>query len=133
MLQKIVTFMCSAVYLRNTGISLSNLMSKTACVGRSFAAHAFHDVVSPMHSTWRPLTLSYDTEQHGKGLPLARPQTTEEKGTACTVDKPNLNPVDAFGALLAKTLGAETPPAERVQKGGSSAQSVCKKGAERGF
>ena len=35
--------------MRNTGISLSNLLSKTACVGGAFAAHAFHDVVSPMY------------------------------------------------------------------------------------
>ena len=47
--KNIVTFVCSAVYLRNTGISLSNLLSKTACVGGAFAAHAFHDVVSPMY------------------------------------------------------------------------------------
>ena len=92
----------------------------------------------------------YDTERPGKGLPLARPQGTEEKGTTCTLEKPNLNPVDAFGALLAKILGAETPPrrkgAERgfqrtkgVQKGcrkGVLAQKRgvhkgCKKGAER--
>ena len=131
--------MCSAVYLRNTGISLSNLLSKKTCVGGAFPAHAFHDVVSPMYGPWRPLTWGYDTERPSKGLPLARPQRTEEKGTACTLEKPNLNPVDAFSALLAKILGAETTPqkgcrkglpahkgcAERVQKGGSS--------AERGF
>ena len=45
--KSIVTFMCSAVYPRNTGISLSNLVSKTACVGGASAAHAFHHVVSP--------------------------------------------------------------------------------------
>ena len=47
--KSIVTFMCSAVYPRNTGISLSNLLSKTPCVCGAFAAHAFHDVVSPMY------------------------------------------------------------------------------------
>ena len=144
--KSIVTFMCSAVYLRNTGISLSNLMSKTACVGGAFAAHAFHHLVSPMYWTCTPLTWGYDTELPGKGLPLARPQRTEEKGTACTLEKPNLNAVDAFGALLAKILGAETPPqkgctkgvpahkgcAERVQKGGSSAQSGVHKGRTKG-
>ena len=65
-------------------------------------------------------------------LALIRPQRTEEKGTACTLEKPNLNPVDAFGAHLAKSL-AQKPPAERVQKGGSSAQRVCGKGSKRGF
>ena len=42
---------------------------------------------------------------------LARPQGTEDKGTAC-IEKPNLNPVDAFGALLPRILGRETPPRE---------------------
>ena len=88
----------------------------------------------------------YDTERPGKGLPLARPQGTEEKGTACTLEKPNLNPVNAFGALLAKIIGAETPPqkgcrmgvlahkgcVERVQKGGSSAERGVHKGRTNG-
>ena len=48
-LQKYRNLMCFAVYLRNTAISLSNLLSKTTCVGGASAAHAFHDVVSPMY------------------------------------------------------------------------------------
>ena len=62
------------------------------------------------------------------------------------LEKPDLNPVDAFGALLAKCLGAEAPPqkgcrkgvpadkgcAERVQKGGSSAQRGMHKGHTKG-
>ena len=45
----IITFMCLAVCLRNRGISLSHLLSKTACMGGAFAAHAFHNAVSPMY------------------------------------------------------------------------------------
>ena len=84
----------------------------------------------------------YDAEQPGKGLPLARPQGTEEKGTVCTLEKLDSNLVDAFGALLTKCLGAETPPqkgcnkvvsthkgcAEGVRKGGSSAERGVHKG-----
>ena len=75
-----------------------------------------------------------------------RPQGTEEKGTACTLEKPDLNLVDAFGALLAKCLGADTPPqkgcrtgiaapkvcAERVHKGCSSAEMGVHKGRTDG-
>ena len=82
----------------------------------------------------------------GKGLPLARPQGTEEEGTTCTLEKPKLHLLDAFGALLAKILGAEIPlqkgcrkgvpahkgPAERVQKGGSSAERGVHKGRTKG-
>ena len=88
----------------------------------------------------------YDTERPGKGLPLARPQGTEEKGSACMLEKPNFNGVDAFGALRAKNVGAETPPqkgckqwvpghkgsAERVQKRGSSAGTGAHKGRTKG-
>ena len=94
----------------------------------------------------------YDSERPSKGLYLARPQGTKEKGTACMLEKPNWNLVDAFDALLAKFLGAENPPqkgcqngvgahkgcAERVHKGGSSAEmggaqrahKGCRKGAQ---
>ena len=143
--KNIVIFLYLAVYLRNRGISLSNLLSKKACVCGAFAAHAFHDVVSPMCGTrW-----GYDTERPGKGLALARPQGTEEKGTACTLEKSNLNPVDAFRALLANCNLVKKPPpppqkgcrqgvpahkgcAERVRKGGSSAESGVHKGRTKG-
>ena len=90
--------------------------------------------------SWRP-------EPRGRPPPPgARPQRTEEKGTTCMLEKPNLNPVDAFAALLAKILGAETPPqkgcrkgvpahkgcAKRVQKGGSSAERGAHKGRTKG-
>ena len=82
----------------------------------------------------------------GKGLPLVRPQGTEQKGTACTLEKQNLNSVDAFGALLAKILGTETLPqkgcrkgvpahkgcAKRVQKGGSSTERGVHKWRTKG-
>ena len=75
-----------------------------------------------------------------------RPQGTEEKGTACTLEKQDLNPVDAFGALLAKCLGAEPPRQkeckkgvlahkgckERLQKGGSSVERGLHKGRTKG-
>ena len=47
--KNIVTFMCLAVYLLNTCMSLSNLLSKTPCTGGAFAAHAFRNVVSRMY------------------------------------------------------------------------------------
>ena len=68
--------------------------------------------VTPRGLTWRPLTWGCDTERPGKGLPLARPQRTEEKGTACTLEKRNLNPVHAFGALMVSITWhtKNTPP-----------------------
>ena len=91
-------------------------------------------------------TLDVGLRHRSKGLPLERPQGSEEKRTTCALEKPNLNPVDAFGALLAKILGAETPPqkgwrkgvpahkgcAEKVQKGCSSAERGLHKGRPKG-
>ena len=81
------------------------------------------------------LDVGYDTEQPGKG-----------KGTACKLPRPNLKPLDAFGALLAKILRAETPRqkgyrkmvaahkgcAVRVQKWGSGAERGVPKGRTLG-
>ena len=72
---------------------------------------------------------------------------TEEKGTACTLEKPDLNLVHAFGAPHAKCIGEETPRrkgcrkgrvpshkgcAERVQNGGSTAERGVHKGCTKG-
>ena len=57
-------------------------------------------------------TLDVGLQQRATRQRLALSEATRDrnKGTTSTLEKPSLNPLDAFGALLAKILGAETPP-----------------------
>ena len=95
------------------------------------------------------MTWGYNTERPGKGLPLARPQGTEEKGTACMLEKPvpflqnalAQNPPPPPQKGCRKGVPAHKGCAERVQKGGSSAEKGgaprvhkgCTKGVEPPF
>ena len=87
----------------------SKLAVKNSMLGRCLLRPHISRLGLPHVLNMETVDLGHDTERPGKGLPLARPQGTDEKGTTCTPEKLDLNPVDPFGALLAKCLGVETP------------------------